>query len=188
MKKQIDIQSYVSESEQSAFLGIKKDSYVRYEHKFIDAFLSFFKEQIMNLNFSLPSAINNNLLMLSEREQYTLKKESLELIMSSIFKSKNKNFFSSNDVLKIKGDEDSFLSSFLTKKEKAYITFNIQPMEFIKLSRSSKLVDHQCGDIYTIKDQYQEPVTMDYPCSFEKLNFTLQYPMYINILIISSSK
>jgi len=185
MKKQIDINSYISESEFNAFTNPKKDSYERYQHKFVDNFLSYFSEKVLELNFNLQRANHENLELLSQREQYTIKKESLEYMMGQIFKMKNKDFLKSSELIKITGSEDNILSKFLNKKEKAYITLNVQPMEFIKLSKSSKIVDYNFGEIYTIKDQYQQPITLDYPCFIDEYQFSIQYPLYINILIVS---
>ena len=185
MKKQIDINSYVQQSEQNAFLNLKKDSYTRHSHKFINFFIEHFEEKVNELNFDLGRANSDNFQILSDREQYTIKKESLEIIMSQIFEIHNKNFLSSSEILKISGQDDSELASYLNKSEKAFVTFNIIPMDFLKLSKSSKIIDTNCGDIYKIKDQFQEPIVLDYPCSIDGIKFSIKYQLYLNILIVS---
>ena len=185
MKKQIDINSYVKQSEQNAFINLKKESYNRYEHKFVNFFLDYFKNKIEETNFNLGRANQDNFNILSDREQYTIKKESLELIMSSIFNIENSDFLCSNEIIKVNSNDDSIFAEKLNKNEKPFITFNIAPMDFLKLSKSSKIVDTTYGDILKVVDQFQEPIQMDYPCHFEDYKFSLKYTIYLNILIVS---
>ena len=185
MKKQIDINSYVKQAEENAFINLKKDSYTRYSHKFIHFFLDFFKEKIDELNFDLGRANQDNFLILSNREQYTVKKESLELMMANIFGVENKDFLTSSEIIKVTGQDESIFSNYLNKNEKAFITFNIMPMDFLKLSKSSKIIDTNYGDTYQIKDQFQEPIYLDYPCTIDDIKFSIKYPLYLNSLIVS---
>lgn len=185
MKKQIDINSYVKQSEQNAFLDFKKDSYNRFDHKFIKFFIEFYKEKIEEMNFNLGRANQDNFQILSDREQYTIKKESLELIIMKMFGIENKDFLCSNEIIKVSPNDDSIFANYLNKPEKAFITFNIMPMDFLKLSKSSKIIDTTYGDIYKVKDQFQEPIYMDYPCIIDEYKFSIKYPIYLNILIVS---
>lgn len=185
MKKQIDINSYVKSSEQNAFLELRKDTYKRYEHKFVDSFLEYFRSKIEEMNYNLGRANQENFQILSDREKYTIKKESLELIIANIFGINNKDFLCSNEIIKISGDDESSeFSQNLNKNQKAFITFNVMPMDFLKLSKSSKIIDTNYGTIFKVKDQFQEPINLDYPCHIDDYKFSINFPIYLNILIV----
>ena len=127
------------------------------------------------------------------RNRYTITKAVLDKVSRDIFKQEPSNYqvpyiyakiFKENNPLPIEFD-----TSKLNKTQLAYVFISASPLAFLKLPRSSQMIDSLTGETHLVKEYFQvNKISTLQAIIADDLKISVQCPYTLGIVILNKKR
>ena len=195
MKKLLEIDLLMDEALETARINLnaKNSSHKPIESNFIHQFLEFFNKRIQSYPTHPQIISNKELMEMDVRSSYTISKAALDQLSEDILKVPSKNYQTPYSYTKALKDGNLLSFEFNTQKinktQLVYIYLSSKPMAFLKLPRSTQMMDALTGDSYHLREYYQTNKMGTLPAIIaDDTNVSVECPFTLGIIILDKRK